>query len=57
MQPGDKVIDTLKILNNGFPINLTKLIGDVVTVEYFEAENDGRHVVIEVEKKRLEKFV
>lgn len=53
MKVGDKVIDKLKIINHGFPMYFTKLIGEVATVEFFDSEKDGLHTVIEIEIARL----
>jgi hypothetical protein len=54
-QPGDKVVDKLSNINHGQPMNLTKVDGDIATVEYFDADREGFHVVLEVNISSLEK--
>jgi hypothetical protein len=48
MKPGDKVIDVSNTLTNDLPMNLTKVEGNIATVEYFDYESEGKHEKIEV---------
>jgi hypothetical protein len=46
------VVDKEKILNKGFRMTLTKIVGTIAIVEYFEGEQET-HKVVEVTIDRL----
>lgn len=49
----ENVVDKLKILNKGFPMNLTRIEGRIATVEFFEGP-EAIHKVVEIQIDRLE---
>jgi hypothetical protein len=54
IQPGDKVIDKTGAINNRFPVQVTKIDGDIVTVEYYQGSK-AVHKVETIDVNNIEK--
>ncbi len=51
----DKVFDTTGIINKGLPVQVTKIDGDKITVEFFEGD-ESVHRIIEADLNILSKI-
>ena len=52
IKTGDKVVDSTGSINSGLPIQVTKIEGSKVTVEFYEGE-EAIHRVLVVDLARL----